>query len=394
MNPRRAIGWVLLAVTAGCASVAAIMPSEDWPLGAIGAVGSTLIFITALGALLVDRRPEHPIGWILVAIGFLLGAGLVATQYAERALVTDPGSLPGGAIAAWLQAWLWTPIIGALPLLILLFPTGKPPSRRWRPVGWATLVLTASILVTTALRPGDYETFPGITNPLGLGPMEPLARIVEQVAFPAIVLFALAALTSMVIRFRRSVGTERQQLKWFVYAVAAGAGLTLMNPITWLFTEDAHFVVSVVLGFVFPLIGLLLLPVGITVAILRFRLYDIDRLVTRTVSYAALTVVLAGVYILAVLIPTALLGTTQRPDWVVAAGTLAVAGAFGPVRRRVQTRVDRRFNRGRYDAEATIGSFTSRLREQTDIDALGVELRDVVARTMHPQHVSLWMRRP
>jgi hypothetical protein len=369
------------------------MPSDDWPLVATIPLGGVLIFLTLLGALVVNRRPDNAVGWILIAIGGLLAAGLFATQYAERALVAQPGSLPGGSIAAWFQTWLWIPIAGALPLLILLFPTGRPPSKRWDVVAWAACAVSVVAAATAAFRPGPYEVFPDVDNPLGNDVIGGLDEIAGDLLFPLIALTTFAAVVSIVVRFRRSQGTERQQLKWFVFAVCCAAALTVTNPIINMATRSNDSYVSA-LSFFLPLLGLLLLPLAIAASVLRFRLYEIDRLVSRTLSYAIVSAILVGGYSLATLFPSALFGAgAETPDAMVAATTLVAVALVRPLMRRVRRVVDRRFNRSRYDARRTVDTFSARLREQIDIDALNDELRALVSTTMHPRHVSLWLKR-
>jgi hypothetical protein len=243
---------------------------------------------------------------------------------------------------------------------------------------------------TAAFRPGPYEVFPEIDNPLGNEVIGGVNEIADDLIFPLIALTTFAAVFSIVVRFRRSRGTERQQLKWFVFAVCCAAALTVTNPIINMATNDSY--VSA-LSFFFPLLGLLLLPVAIAASILRFKLYEIDRLVSRTLSYAIVSATLISGYSLATLLPSALFGKgAETPDALIAGATLVAAAMTRPLIRRVRRTVDRRFDRSRYDAQRTVEAFSARLREQVDIDALHAELRTLVSTTMHPRHVTLWLK--
>lgn len=385
------MAWIVFAVTAACLAVAAALPDEDWPLEAISFLGVALIFASLCGALVASRRPDNAVGWILLAIALSLAGGLFATQYANRTLVDAPGSLPGGLAAAWFQSWLWTPLTGLFPLLVLVFPTGRLPSRRFRPVLWAIIAATVLPAVTIATRPGPFETFPKVANPLGVSavPGDLLAWLAGGwlVTVPA-------ALLSLFLRFRRARGVERQQIKWFFFAALSAVALVLSLPLIDLLSGGEDLVVlGVSIGFVFPILAFLMLPVAIALAVLRYRLFDIDRIISRTVGYGLVTALLIGLYVvLVVVFQRASRPLTGSSDLAVAVSTLLVAAVFVPLRRRVQTIVDRRFNRARYDAARTIGAFSVRLRGETHIDTLTVELQDLVRRTMQPSHVAVWLR--
>jgi hypothetical protein len=394
MTRRRWLAWALLACTVASMLTAAFMPDEDWPLVAIAALGFVFTLLGSLGTLVVNRRPENTIGWILVALGLFGALGFAATQYANRTIVDLPGSLPGGVIAAWLQSWLWSPLLAAFPLLVTLFPTGRPVSRRWRAVVYAAVALMAIAVVTAAFRPGPFDTFPSVDNPLGIGLFGRAGDLTDVFWFPLVGATFGAAIVSMIVRFRRSRGPERQQLKWFVYAVVTAALLVLTSPLLMLTVPKGEGTfLRFVLAFTPAIIGFLLIPIAIALSILRYRLYDIDRLITRTATYATLSACLVAVYGLVTLSATAVVGRSgETPEYAVAIATLVAAALFRPLRRRVQRVVDRRFNRTRYDAEQTISMFAGRVRRQVDLDALGGELRGVVQATMHPSHVSLWLR--
>jgi hypothetical protein len=341
----------------------------------------------AVGAVIVAHRPGNAIGWLFSAIGLLTATGTLALDYAEYAYVTQPGSLPGALLAAW-YSWWWLPLFALILVFTpLLFPTGRLLSARWRPVAVLAAAATMAVAVLEAVQPTlklqneDYT----VRNPIGLTSIpDAEAGLLGTVLFGVLAFCAVAALVSLILRFRRSRGVERQQLKWFTYAVAL-AILLLGVPIP--VPEGA--VSDVLFGLLIAFI-----PVAAGMAILRYRLYDIDRLISRTLVYGLLTVLLAGVYAGMVLVLGQLSGGLGRdpPSWAVAGATLAVAALFQPARRRIQAVVDRRFNRRRFDAARTVEAFSVRLRDEVDLDALSAELLAVVDQTMQPTTAALWLR--
>jgi hypothetical protein len=341
-----------------------------------------------VGAVIVAHRPGNAVGWIFSAIGLLTATGVLATEYAAYATRTRPGSSPGVVLAAWYTSWWWYPtLVLVLVFTPLVFPTGRLLSARWRPVAVVAAAVTVTVITLSALQPTlqDEDHYP-IRNPIGLaGVPDPEEGALGAVGFGLLVVCAAAAVISVALRFRRARGVERQQLKWFTYAA------TLM--ILFLLVTDYLLPPS---GGVEVLYGLVvaLVPVAAGVAILRYRLYDIDRLINRTLVYGLLTALLAGVYAAAVLVLGQLSGGVggNPPSWAVAGVTLAVAALFQPARRRIQALVDRRFNRRKYDAAKTIQAFSTRLRDEIDLDTLATELLAVIDQTMEPNRVSLWLR--
>jgi hypothetical protein len=350
---------------------------------AAGQVGLALGFsaFMIVGALIVAHRPSNAIGWIFSAIGLLAFTALLAVQYATYAYVTRPGSLPGAILAAWYGSWPWYPAIAlALIFTPLLFPTGRLLSPRWRPIAWLAGTTTAALMLLGALGPElDLATTDqGIANPIGVAWVKNSEETVDTTVSVLLVISGLAAAGSLVLRFRRSRGEERQQLKWFTYAVALlplfvlpGTGVTLLTAV--------------------PLV---LLPAAVGIAILRYRLYDIDRLINRTLVYGLLSALLASVYAGTVLVLGQVFGGVGKDpsSWAVAGATLAVAALFQPARRRIQALVDRRFNRRKYDAAKTVEAFSTRLRDELDLDTLSAELLAVVDQTMQPSQAWLWLR--
>jgi hypothetical protein len=351
--------------------------------------GETLVWVVfiaflVVGCLILARRPGNVIGWIFTAVGLLTMTAILAEGYAKYAYVTNPGSLPGRLAAAWVEAWIWyLMIMLTLVFPLLLFPTSRSLSPRWRPVAWLTVAVTVAWAVLGALSPSlELPNRHTEANPIGVAGVggvdaDTLLAVVTGLALLSLVL----AVVSLALRFRRSRGVERQQLKWFTYAGA----LVLLIPL---------------IGFVAPSLGnlpwvmVIVLPVAVGIAILRYRLYDIDRLINRTLVYGLLTALLGGVYAIVVLVLGQVFGVVGRdpPSWAVAGATLAVAALFQPARRRIQAVVDRRFNRRKYDAAKTIEAFSTRLREQVDLDTLSAELLAVVDQTVQPTTASLWLR--
>jgi hypothetical protein len=340
-----------------------------------------------VGAVIVAHRPGNALGWIFSAIGLLSSAGVLAMEYAEYAYLTRPGSLPGAALAAWFS-WWWLPILGLIFVFTpLLFPTGRLPSPHWRPVAVTGALAITAVAVLGAVQPTlklqNEEVY--LPNPVGLaGAPDPEDGALGAVLLGVLVACMVASVVSVVLRFRRSSGVERQQLKWFTYAAAL---MLVANVATFTFLPEG--VASDVL---FGL-SIAFVPIAAGVAILRHRLYDIDRLINRTLVYATLTAVLGTVYAGAVLVLGLFGGVGgELPSWAVAGATLAVAALFQPARRRIQAVVDRRFNRRRYDAARTVEAFSARLRDQIELDTLSAELLAGVEQTLEPTTVSLWLR--
>jgi hypothetical protein len=367
-------------------------PEEDLFFAAVG--GFALV-----GALVARREPSNPIGWILLATGITLtlGAVLDANVLREDAFARE--------LSAWVSNWswyVWLTLAGVF--LPLLFPTGRPLSPRWRPVLWlGVLALTLSI-AGAAFRPGeiDVDSPVPVENPLGIGGAggDALAVMARAGDVLAGIAFLLAA-ASLVIRFRRSRGIERQQLKWFAYAgllAAAGLAVALMQVLFGAQPGDdvgaGWLEIVGAVGWFTALAAIVVgIPVATGMAILRHRLYDIDVVINRTLVYGALTATLAAAYLGSVLLlQLALSPLTEDSDLAIAGSTLAVAALFRPARARIQEGVDRRFYRRRYDAARTLEGFGARLRDEVELDSLSAELRGVVTETMQPADVSLWLR--
>ena len=380
------VAWALLALWV--VSVAALVTLsvangsfQHDPLA--NTVGLLLAFAAfmGVGTLIVANRPGNAIGWVFSAIALLAVLGALAEEYAGYAVRTRPGLLPGGVLAGWFSGWAWYPTVAlALVFTPLLFPDGRPPSPPWRLVGWLTVAATTLFVALAAVQPTiELDDGHTVDNPIGVaGIVDPEDSVLNLV----LGLLVVAAALSLVVRFRRSRGAERLQLKWFTYAGAVLPVLLLGDLL-----PDALGNLLFTLGITFP-------PVAAGIAILRYRLYEIDRLINRTLVYGLLTALLAGVYAGLVLILGRLFGELggRPPSWAVAGATLAVATLFQPARRRIQAAVDRRFNRRRYDAARTVEAFSTHLRDQVDLATLSAELLAVVDQTVQPTRTSLWLR--
>jgi hypothetical protein len=334
------------------------------------------------GAVLASRRPAHPVGWLLLALGLLESSNGLAEGYARYGIVARPGALPAASFVARLLVLTFLAMLACVSFILLLTPTGSLPSPRWR--WWARVTAAGPAVagLSWLFGPGVLDPpYPPLASPLAVHALVGPIKVASAVAMIVTIVVVVVAAGSLVLRFRRARGTERQQLRW----VALAAALAPLAPLVVVAAQGRESVFVWTLG-----VYLALLPLAISAAILRYRLYDLDRIISRTLAYGILTVLLGGGYAGLVLGLGQLLG--QNRSLVVAGATLAVAAVFQPARRRIQDTVDRRFNRRRYDAAQTIQGFSARLRQQVDLEALTAELLAVVEQTMQPTRVSLWLR--
>ncbi|CAN5597646.1 hypothetical protein BH24ACT26_BH24ACT26_05980 [soil metagenome] len=385
------IVWAMCAVTAVLAAIDAVLAVVNRSttnvdsIGLPGQAAALGVAVGTVGALIASRRAGNAVGWLFSVLGLGLVLSVLSQDYAIRALVSAPNSLPAGEFFAWLGAWL-PALGGAVIFLMLLFPDGHLPSRRWRPFAWVAAATVVVLTITTAVvtAPPGREDLLGFNGPRGFG-SGPWA-VALGVSYLGAVVVALVSAFSLALRLRRARGREREQLKWVVYA---GSVLVLA-------------VVVFQLGVPAPLdrwtnaltlFAFAGIPTAAGVAILKHRLYDIDFIINRTVVYSALSITLGFVYYALVVLLRQLVGDRIASSQVVVAGsTLAVAAMFRPARTRMQDAVDRRFNRRKFDAEATLDSFSARLREEVDLNVLTQHLLQVVHETMEPTRVSLWLR--
>jgi hypothetical protein len=355
-------------------------------------VATLVVAFALVGAPLAAHRPRNPIGWICCGAALFQGLNIFSEGYSRYVLLTAPGALPGGALVAWLAQWIWAPGLGLfLVFLPLLFPTGRPPSRRWRWVAWLAGTALALLIVSAAILLWPLRG-PALVDFNGPPPGPPWLIGLYNVGSALLLLAGLAAVVSLVMRFRRALGDERQQLKWFVFAAA----LTFTAVVATIGRSGIH---SPLLKVAVAVLGLLIipsLPVAVGIAILRYRLWDIDVLINRTLVYGVLTAALALVYLGSVVLLQGLLRglTGQRSDLAVVAATLLVAVLFRPLRQCLQAGIDRRFYRRKYDAAQTLAAFCARLRDEVDLDAVTADLLAVVDDTVQPEHVALWLREP
>ena len=388
-SPATASVLGVLALLLLAAAVALSILTHQFRWSDVPQLFLVVIPFAVVGVVVARRQPGNPIGWILLAIVLaLLGSG-DAGLYAVLHYRLGHRGLPLGPLAVFLAAgWVWLVIL--LPLAVAFFPDGRLPSPRWRWVLRGYLALCAIFLATIG-----WQDFSGvIARHIRVDSSGELAAFssssssgFQNVQLVLYAVFCMAWVLGPVIRYRRSTGEYRQQLKWLL----SGGAICIAGLLLGLILGDSHSAfLSAVGGAAF--LGIVALPIGIGVAILRYRLYEIDRLVSRTLSYAILTGLLVGVYLLFVTLTTRALPLSSPVG--VAASTLAAAALFSPLRRRIQRIVDRRFNRARYDAESTVAAFTVRLQDAVDLDTVRNELLHVVGRAVEPSRASLWIRPP
>ena len=358
-------------------------------------IGVPFLAFPIVGALIASRRPKNPIGWICLSVGFLFLL-LGVSEYYSVYGVAKPGSVPFPIGVAWLGNWLWMPAVGLFATyLFLLFPDGRLPSSRWRPLAWFSGAVIVVLSIGFGLAPGPVASLPrGIRNPFGLEGL-PWLSDAANVGFPLLALCILASVVSVVLRYRRSRDEEREQIKWIAFAASVVGLLFLIGlvfsliygsePPSWTRLLDTMTALSYT--------GV---PIAVGFAVLKYRLYDIDILINRTLVYGSLTASLALVYFGGVTatqaIFRALTGQEEQSQLAIVVSTLVIAALFNPLRRRIQSFIDRRFYRSKYDAAKTLAAFSAKLRDETDLDALSDDLVGVVRETMQPAHVSLWLR--
>jgi hypothetical protein len=391
--------WVLSVVLlALSAPLLLFIPAPNgisgFPDVVVAVVFATVILtFSTVGALIAARQPQDPIGWILIVAGFALGATILTGSYVDLSVAQPSGRLPGTEWVAWFAQWVWVPGFGpTLTFLLLLFPNGRLLSRRWRPVGWLAVAAMATLGLGMAFTPGPLVDYPEVRNPLGLAPLE-VSLLEEGVVWLLFLASVVLSATSMAVRFRRAAGAERQQIKWLALAAAFAAvgwiGLTFAYAI-----DDGTEGPLLVAAQLLQLLSFLGIPLAVGIAVLKYRLYEIDIIINRTLVYGALTATLVAVYFGCVVAFQGMLRalTGQESQLAVVASTLVVAALFNPLRRRIQGFIDRRFYRRKYDAAKTLEAFSIRLRDETDLDALNDELMGVVRETVQPTHVALWLR--
>lgn len=354
--------------------------------GLLVAIATIALFLVAsiVGGLVASRHPSNPIGWILCGFSAINGVSLALEGYAEYYLSSGNGSRPLAEAAAWINNWSYVSAFLTVTLVLLLFPDGHFPSRRWAPALWCCLVGNALFAAGVALDTGPLHEYPEIVNPLGVS--HRLSSVLGPIGITLTLLALFGGAASVIARFRRSAGVERQQIKWLAIASAIAAAAMIAAAAIGLSGRDDLANAVIVLG-------ILCVPLAIGIAMLRYRLYDVDRVISKTLVYGSLTVVLGAVYVILVLGVQALLSSFAGSNLAVAVSTLIVAALFLPARTRLQSLVDRRFYRRRYDAQRTLEVFGARLREQVDLESLTLDLRGAVDDAVQPAHVGLWLRK-
>jgi hypothetical protein len=404
----RAAAWMAwslacLTLAMSAASVALLVLAQSvhvpssWNTASNSGIADDLLFSVSIlafpvvGALIASRRPRNPVGWICLAVGLLWTLITLIEDYSVYGLAA-PGSVPFPVGIFALTAWMWVPAVGLLgTYLLLLFPDGRLPNRKWRPLAWlcgAEMVLFSIVVFFT---PGPLPGLGGARNPFGLEGL-PWVAAAWYILLPLLPVCMLASALSLVLRYRHAGGEVRQQIKWIAFA-ASFFGLAYLGfvvralvlpevaPGLWQFT-----IILSIAG----------VPAAIGFAVLRYRLYDIDVVINRALVYGSLTVTLALLYFGGVTIAQAvfrfLTGQQEQPQLAVVVSTLAIAALFNPLRRRLQSFIDRRFYRNKYDARKTLEAFSARLREETDLERLGEHLTGAVGEAMQPAYISLWLR--
>ena len=373
--------------------------SLDADLTTGGLLGQALFLVFPLvGALIASRRPENPIGWLCLVDG-LLWTTTNMLDYHSVYGMASPGSVPFPVGLAGVNHWLWVPTVGLLGTYVfLLFPDGRLPSRRWRPLAWLSGVVIASESLGLMLSPGPLDMPRGIRNPFGLE-AAPWVAVAAHATVPLLPLCMLASALSLVMRYRRSRGDVRQQIKWIAFAASLVALTYLIAMVaSFIHPSEIWFAAGLPLWLDLieyaALLSITSVPIAIGFAVLKYRLYDIDLIINRTLVYSSLTAMLVALYFGGVVFLQYVFRVLEggESQLAVVASTLAIAALFNPLRRRVQEFVDRRFYRRKYDAAKTLEGFSEKLRDETDLERLGEEVVGVVRETMQPKHVSLWLR--
>jgi hypothetical protein len=345
-----------------------------------------LLTFSVVGAVIASRQPRNAIGWIFCSVGLVVGLNSLAGGYAEYRLAGDSALGDLAKTAAWASTWTWIPLVYVPTSFgLLLFPDGRLPSPRWRPVAWCAALGIIGFVAGYALQPGTLEDYPQITNPYGVD--SPILLVGFAGALLGAASMAASAV-SLIVRMGRAGSEQRQQIKWLAYAGAVIVGAIFVGGVVAIWNTGASIAIIA--------FGLLGFPIFTGIAIVRYRLYNIDVIINRTLVYGSLTLMLALVYFGGVAtIQTlfrVLTGQERLPQLAVVVSTLAIAALFAPLRRRIQSLIDRRFYRRKYDAAKTLEAFSSKLRNETDLGSLSGDLISVVTQSMQPEHVSLWLR--
>ena len=379
-----ALGLVLLVASQSRTSAPVF---DYWLLNTVMAVS-----FSPVGAVIAPRLPpRNPIGWLFCTVGLFGAIRVFAAEYAIATLLAVPGTwlsaLPGGKALAWVSSWVWVVHFGPFIFLALLFPDGRLPTPRWRPFAWLVALVVAGGTVAVAIWPETAARFNPVNSPLGIEVAANVINPVETIVYA----LALTAAASLLVRLLRSRGIERQQVEWFAYAIVL---LAISTTLAYVVSEALDVRWLGWISSILVIVSIVGLPVAMSIAILHYRLYQIDSLINRTLVYVSLTAVLALVYFCTIVVfqRVLIVITGQEPTLAIVASTLVIAALFNPLRRRIQSFIDRRFYRRKYDARKTLEAFSAQLCDETDLDTLSEDLVGVVRYTMQPAHVSLWLR--
>lgn len=395
------VAWAVVVFAVAVAAFSlAVAAKVAGHAGAVAAGAETTLGLpfAVMGALIVSQRPDNRIGWLLTAIGASSALVGALSSYVLASVWFTGSTWPATIWVAWLGSWLVVvPAVLILVFLPLTYPTGRLPSPAWRPVPWLTVLLAALFVIGSVIGPDPLVAGEGIVAdgaPVGPSPTRhdgayAVGSAVGVGAFFAFLCVVVASIWSLRLRYQRADGIDRLQIKWLLFGVLPVVGAVAVFVVAPPVIGDSELAFDATIT-----VALWAFPVAVGGAVLRHRLFDIDRLVSRTLAYALLTVLLTAVYSTVVLVLGLLFGEMRAgvPRWVVAAATLAVAALFQPARRRIQRTVDRRFNRRRYDATKVIAAFGTRLRDELDRDALMVDLLEVIDQVVQPAVTSLWLR--
>ncbi len=349
-------------------------------------ISATIVSFSTVGAFIIARRPQNLIGWLLYTIGAVASISLASDQYAKYTLITVPDRLPLGVLCAWLANWIWYPILGLLSFVLLLFPSGHLLSARWRSVIWLAVLGSGVGVVAQALLPVPVAEGVRVVLENPLGPRDPSLIVTLKSLFSAaqnlVAATMLAASLSLLLRFRWAAAEERQQIKWLAYSGVVAVVVMITGS-------------SAGIGRISNMV-MAIIPLAVGMAILRYRLYDIDLIIRRTLIYSLLTGTLVLAYFAIVVLLQQLFRalTGQDSDAAIVISTLIIAALFNPLRQRIQAFIDRRFYRRKYDAAQVLAAFGQTVRDEVDLDKLTGELLRVIDETVQPAHVSLWLREP
>jgi len=389
---KASLAWGLAAIIlVGMLAVVVFSLTRDRSPDLINIIpfGIFVIGCGVVGGLVASRRSDNPIGWILCMLGVFGVMAAFLTADAEMTPVTPRGA--EGHFVDWAGSFIWSLALAPLLFVLQLFPTGRPLSHRWRLLVWTTGLALILVVFAYAFSPGALQDTNGrIANPYGIDVLDIPLQLALWVGEALIVFSVVASVVSVIVRFRRSRGVERQQLKWFSCAGVVVVLNLLLQGVVLAIIGETDATVNLVNG-IFS-IAVTSIPITIGIALLRYKLYDIDRIINRTIVYGGLSAVLALGYFGAVLLLQSGLPVSSDSPLIVAASTLGMVALFRPLKNRIQGLVDRKFNRRRFDAVQTIDDFSARLRAETNLDSLSTDLVGVVRDTMQPAHVSLWLQ--